>query len=285
MRIRNIPRNIPIRTRRVLNWQKNSAPYISGDFFADISDFSFYGPPLRIPNNEKNIEEAETIFCPSHLYEELISDFGYRINASTLILGNSDRDFEGPLENLPKSIKTVYRQNSTFNNETYKLLPIGLENIRLGQNGRKFLFDQKYSVKSKFSKVLIGPFTPTHPDRLPLLKLDAGNPKYFDVLKGRINPKKYAEISSQYKFIAAPRGNGLDTHRFWEALYRGSYPIVIKTAWSDTLERLGVPLITISAWNVEELERVSKLVLPNFNPCHIEIIWSQYWLKAISHNY
>lgn len=282
MQLRNIPRNIPIRTRRVLYWRKNNAPFLSGDYFADFCDVSMYGPAFRFPGpTKREIENARSIFCPGHKWEIFINQYGNNLSGKVLILGNSDRDFDGPLENLPDNFKTVYRQNSTFNNDTYKLLPIGLENIRLGQNGRKFLFDSRFSYRPKLNKVLVGPFAPTHPDRSFLLSLQEGSNSNFDIIKGRINPLKFAEKSSQYRFIAAPRGNGLDTHRFWEAIYRGSYPVVVKTPWSDLLESLGVPLVSISDWTISELERISTLELPDFNPKKLEFLWTDYWRKEI----
>jgi hypothetical protein len=241
-----------------------------------------YRPAFRFPGpTKREIENARSIFCPSHKYELFIDEYGRNLSAKVLILGNSDRDFDGPLTNLPSNFKTVYRQNSTFNNHTYKLLPIGLENVRLGQNGRKFLFDSRFSYRPKLNKVLVGPFAPTHPDRSFLLSLQESSNSNCVVIKRRIKPLGFAEISSQYKFIAAPRGNGLDTHRFWEAIYRGSYPVVVRTSWSDYLESLGVPLVPISEWNTSELERVSTLELPAINPKKIDYLWTDYWEREI----
>ena len=286
MQLRNIPRNIPIRTRRVLNWRKNNSPFLSGDFFADFCDVSIYEPLFRFGTpTRKEVQTARSIFCPSHKWELFVEEYGENLSARVLILGNSDRDFDGPLKNLPSNFKTVYRQNSTFNNDTYKLLPIGLENIRLGQNGRKFLFDNRFITTPKMGQLLVGPFRPTHPDRTFLISLETNSDDPWEVLHGRINPRKFSEISSRYRTIAAPRGNGLDTHRFWEALYRGSYPVVVKSDWSDSLESVGVPLITIKEWNREELHRVTELKLSGFDPRKISYLWTDYWMKEISNNY
>lgn len=37
---------------------------------------------------------------------------------------------------------------------------------------------------------------------------------------------KYVEEVRSHKFVLCPRGNGIDTYRFWESLYLGSIPIV-----------------------------------------------------------
>jgi hypothetical protein len=95
----------------------------------------------------------------------------------------------------------------------------------------------------------------THPERLDLLALKREEGPW-DFLEGRMKLAEYSKISSQYKFIACPRGNGLDTHRFWETLYRGSIPIVLRSNWSEMIQELGIPLLMVENWNAENLRKV-----------------------------
>lgn len=50
-----------------------------------------------------------------------------------------------------------------------------------------------------------------------------------------------------YAFVACPHGNGLDTHRFWEALLLGCVPIIK----SSGLDRLfdNLPVLIVNAWS------------------------------------
>ncbi len=41
-----------------------------------------------------------------------------------------------------------------------------------------------------------------------------------------LNSYAYRRLLQTYQFVASPRGNGLDCHRTWEALYLGATPIV-----------------------------------------------------------
>ena len=62
--------------------------------------------------------------------------------------------------------------------------------------------------------------------------------------------KKYKEYLidiAESKFTISPRGNGLDTHRLWEALYLGSIPVV-KTSVLDSLYK-DLPVLIINDWN------------------------------------
>jgi hypothetical protein len=51
-----------------------------------------------------------------------------------------------------------------------------------------------------------------------------------------------------HKFVACPRGNGVDTHRMWETLYMGSIPIVRRcesvAQWED------LPVCYIDSWDL-----------------------------------
>ena len=55
-----------------------------------------------------------------------------------------------------------------------------------------------------------------------------------------------------HKWIACPRGNGVDTHRFWEALYAGCIPLVDKSICSEAFDDL--PVIYIDDWSKITLE-------------------------------
>jgi hypothetical protein len=59
----------------------------------------------------------------------------------------------------------------------------------------------------------------------------------------------------------------------------------VKSNWSDSLESVGVPLITIKEWNLDELERVAKLKLSGFDPKKISYLWTDYWMREIANNY
>jgi len=93
----------------------------------------------------------------------------------------------------------------------------------------------------------------------------------------------YLDNIYNHKFILSPRGNGIDTHRKWEALYLKTIPIEVRNInntfyedlpicfvddWSDITEEFlnsEYDRITNSEWNLEKL---------NMN----------YWVKKIKSN-
>lgn len=85
---------------------------------------------------------------------------------------------------------------------------------------------------------------------------------------------------TEYAFVACPHGNGLDTHRFWEALNLGCIPI-IKTSGLDPL------FDNLPVWIVESWDQVSIVNMKNkieefrnktFN---YEKLTTNYWFKKI----
>jgi hypothetical protein len=262
--------------KRAKNWRQNSSPYISGDFFADISDVQLFAPRLRGRSySRRELNDAKVIFCPSNRIEEFVDLYGGEISPRILIFGNSDEEFTDFPFKIPASVKRIYLQNCQFEDERIKLLPIGLENLKLGMNGSpKLLVDSK----PKKNRVLIGPFGPTHQERAELAKLkNVQGP--WDFISERLTPVEYSRLAASYSFIAAPRGNGVDTHRFWETLYRGAVPIVLKSKWEQALAYLNLPHHAIQSWEPNVIaELVEKFPEPSFKPKELGPLWADWWI-------
>jgi hypothetical protein len=158
------------------------------------------------------------------------------ISATVLICGNSDQNFvSDPV--LPTSIKLWLCQNYAVENGFGKVLPIGLENLRLGKSGFK-----KFHKRSKkdliVNKVLVPPMQITNPVREELIRMCQSMPELFDVHLDYLDTKAYFELISNYKFVLVLEGNGFDTHRLWEVLYQGGIPVLLPTEWSNQILKL-----------------------------------------------
>lgn len=67
---------------------------------------------------------------------------------------------------------------------------------------------------------------------------------HIATLQGR---KEFLHTIRNHRFVLAPRGNGVDTHRLWEALYMGSIPIVKRHLALDEFQDL--PIAWINDWS------------------------------------
>lgn len=80
---------------------------------------------------------------------------------------------------------------------------------------------------------------------------------------GRI---RYLRQMRDCRLVVCPRGNGLDTHRFWEALYVGALPVVLNASYQAKIAReLSLPFIGLRSWadleNFREILRKAESVL------------------------
>lgn len=282
MKVRNIPPNLVKYLKRAALWHTNTSPYLSGDVFADFADVSLFPPILRsLGITTKQISEARVVFCPSHLFEKMMDEYGADLKPKVLILGNSDRDFTIPLVDVPVTVRKIFCQNLMFYHPLYTPLPIGVENSRLGTNGLKQLFTSSHNVSPKKSKILLGPFSNTHEDRIDIEGNIYSSADIY-VADGRLSPKEYSMLAAEYQFVASPRGNGQDTHRFWETLYRGGLPIVKSNEWTRQFIDIGFPLLEVSDWSQEELIRTLHQNTGNWKSAReLPQLWWPWWKSRI----
>jgi hypothetical protein len=64
-----------------------------------------------------------------------------------------------------------------------------------------------------------------------------------------VSPRENIQRLSEYEFCICPEGNGVDTHRLWEALYVNTIPIVIKSDFTDILLENNVPIVVLDDWS------------------------------------
>jgi hypothetical protein len=266
--------------KRAVRWRRNSTPYISGDAFADLCDFVYNPPKWRNFNRDVSISEAKSIFCKSHELQEMLDRHSKELSASVIICGNSDFEFHSLPLRIPESTKALFLQNSFISdNEFVFTIPIGLENFRLGVNGNpRFIRNSVIDRKSK-RKILFGPLSPTHPIRDIVIKRFGQDDPRWEFVSGRISPKEYDVLTRQFHMIAAVRGNGVDTHRLWESLYRGLTPIVALDNWWNSLQEFFPQVVTISEWNPSEISKIP--VLETFQPSNLPPLWMSFWEEKI----
>lgn len=269
--------------KKILRWRRNSSPFLSGDLFADMSDYVYKPPRFRAYERQQiPLRTAKVIFCQSENLQELFTSYYEEINASVVICGNSDFEFHALPEMIPPSVKALFLQNSFISDNKFIFtLPIGIENLRWGVNGNPRLF--KNQIANPNNKILFGPFGNTHPVRTQVIENFTGSGKYWDSLpSGRISPRKYARVARRYRLIAAVRGNGIDTHRHWESLYRGVTPVTLRDKWSESLVAIGIPFLLIDSWEEECISKLFSIPnMRNINPLEIDAIWEPYWRLLI----
>jgi hypothetical protein len=259
-----------------------NSPYLSGDSIANICDFVVPYPIKDVKKVRKKITKSNSVFINGHNMQEVYEVAGDLLSGKIVFSGNSDQNFTDDV--LLKNVSVQYFcQNSAINDLTnVKTLPIGIENIRLGRSGFRHIHKGLSHFKS-FDRVLVPPMSPTNASRVEVVALAKSNPESFDVVTGLLPTKEYFRIARGYKFIFACEGNGFDTHRLWEILYQNSFPVVLRTNWSTTLEWLQLPILYLNSVLDVTPDLLQDFLKENqhFSAEKSPQLWIPYWKDMI----
>ena len=191
-------------------------------------------------------QEAQSIFVYTHLLPYFKKYIAPRIyNPFTLITHNSDDGVTIEyldLLNHPQ-LQQWFAQNTQFAHEKLRALPIGMTNQQWGKDRVDTVFRQAKSWDK--TELLYANFREdTHPSRLEALEV-------IQSIRGVTKSEKvdfptFINELARHKFCLCPRGNGVDTHRFWEAQYLDCIPIIIKQDWIAAYS--GLPILVLDAW-------------------------------------
>jgi|TARA_R110002012_G_scaffold260919_2_gene442695 hypothetical protein len=246
---------------------------VNGEKFRSICDFEF---GQEVPDKENPLMYAE-----SDNY----------IKAINFIQSRSDRNFRLLTHNsdviidkceVPENLVSWHAQNLNFTHHKVFSLPIGLENPHWHPM-KVSVMQNSEDVKDRLIKA-VGQFNPMtfYEERYNLLEMATSGRVYADC-KSAINGfqfDNYVSSLRKYAFCLCPRGNGIDTHRVWEALYLGCIPIVKNYITHSCLSDM--PILFIDDWSEvtedrlqTEYDRINKIVFS------YEELQFSYWKKRI----
>ncbi len=194
---------------------------------------------------------------------------------------NGDYAFDSKFMSLieDKKINKIYAQNLDINSNysnKLTLLPIGIarEVFLHGDVNCLYSLMTKTYMNKKTKDIYINLNASTHELRGRVLNvLSNGN---WELIKTPKPYKEYLIDLSQHRFALCVRGNGLDTHRFWECLYLRVVPVIVYDKSLDNfisqLNKNSVPYYTINSLDFFKTQ-TSKFFCDeiyekfNFNDC------------------
>lgn len=101
--------------------------------------------------------------------------------------------------------------------------------------------------------------------------------RHYVTVESRTNMRTYLTGLKSHTFALCPRGNGVDTHRMWEALYMGCIPIVHRDLAMEDFYDL--PICFIDSWdevNEAFLEEAKKRIVID-----MEKLKMKFWINKI----
>jgi hypothetical protein len=195
-------------------------------------------------------------------------------NLKLIVFHNSDNNvhYESILSFLEKNPKVyVWAQNSRRWHPRIRPLPIGEEN-RMWRGGNASYEPPNMVSRSEQRDIdiLVPHWSNTHSIR-PLWLKQALERRDVTVLP-KLNKEDYLERVTESRAIVCPPGNGVDTHRCWDALTKGAWAIVEENTHTRTLleQYPSLHLIPIEDMT-SPIEIPDKL--PPFHPILLRPFW------------
>lgn len=191
-------------------------------------------------------KKASIIFIYTHLLDYFEQYILRRLDSPFILISHNSDDAVTVkhlgILNYP-FLKNWYAQNCEFSHNKLIAIPIGLANRQWGKEKVHQLICKSGSYKK--SKLVYSNFsTNTHPSRL--LLADKINSIQWITKDSEVQYDKYLEAMAEHCFCLCPRGNGVDTHRFWEAQYLNTIPIIVKSDWTPSYSNL--PILVLEDW-------------------------------------
>ena len=221
-------------------------------------------------------DNPRIIFCYSNRIQILSQKIGFFMNPFILVTHNSDQDVVDNYisQNILncKNLELWYTQNPCFEHEKMVFLPIGIANSQW-DHGNLSLFENDDFMKNIVKTKMVYFYFSIHTN-------PAKREKCYNSLIHRIewldsvSPIENFMRLKNYEFCICPEGNGVDTHRLWEAIYVKTVPIVIKSKFTDILIKNNLPLVVIDDWsdlNIEKLNYQDYNFADSFYPSFIRL--------------
>jgi hypothetical protein len=270
---------------KLFGFRRSSAPYLSGDTFRGLTKNVWDSQRQSI--DPEKLQESRLIFLEPELLDSFSNQVLNKLKSPvTLILGNSDINHGAELALLTQNplVKKVFAQNLREELPGAEILPIGLENRWLARNGELFLFKKNKGASiDRKSRIMWCFSAHTNPKERGDATRELNMCSTADNL-GELSPSAHQKALKGYAFVASPPGNGLDTHRTWEAMYQGCVPVLLRCYLSDSYSNLGLPVWVVDSYgelanlSEEQLKEKYLQLQPRFSS---EALWFDFWKNRI----
>jgi len=269
--MRDIPHRQPIDTDCARRWADVAYEENSGLFWARSS----------------RVRTATTIFCKIDHVLELFERLRLGRRRYVLLTGEGDLPCDAFRQGfLPANIAVWFATNVTHESSRVVPWPLGLGGAAESVTAKAPQIDPRPSHDPARTGWLYVNFRPdTNPAvRKPLydhyLAMSGSEWVTFDPPRAHNDNDLYLSRLATHRFVLCPAGNGVDTHRAWEALQAGAFPVVQRSCAARVYD--GLPVLI-----VDDLKDLSPEMLacawPQLVACSRDKLAQNHWRSRLEH--
>lgn len=254
-------------------------------------DFDFNYNPIITQETEKHLDldnitniynNPPVVFCYTYRLEILVQKIKFFENPFVLLTHNCDHNIEDSdttryLLESP-NLKRWYAQNVCISHEKLRILPIGMANDQWPHGNTSSIIENLNTPKTK--KVYFNFNISTNEQK----RIECYNTLRLKLSpEPTVSPQQYHSILAQYEFCICPEGNGVDTHRFWEALYLKCIPIVLQSSHIDILRtQLNIPMVVLQSWDEMDITTLDYSSYPMHSEEYYRPLSMDYYKQQIA---
>jgi hypothetical protein len=267
----------------------SSYPYLSGYTWAFFADWRLLGkdagsrPESFAP---EKVKLGDTVFVDFNCFDLFIRDYLPRIPDKFILItsnyGAGDAAVPGRFGELayhPKIYAWFLQNLDREPSGNLIPIPIGIASSHWPHGNTK-IFDQVIFIAKSLNMQKDIPIyinLTFRPERADCVE-------YFKKIGYPFTPAKslrdYLFDLARSKFVISPRGNGLDTHRLWEALLLGCYPVVKSSTLDSLYEDL--PVVVVKCWEEVTYEFLEQKYLEFRNrEWNMSKLYAPYWFDKV----
>lgn len=239
---------------------------------------------ISCENNVDFVNDGDLVYCKIDNLPLMVSLLSNTNKIVDIITHDSDYEInEYVFSRLyTPNIRRWWGVNVNYIHPNLKSIPLGIGNPYVLETPREEDFLSATDDRIDGKLLYINHRVETYPDerRQPYELFSTNNWITVEEPEKKGNFHRYMKSLSEHKFMLCPRGNGIDTYRFWECLYMGVIPIVKRCINVDFYADL--PILVIENYSditKEMLEtKYSEITSRSWNT---EKLTCDYWINTI----
>ena len=266
----------------------NPAECLTAERLIDGCDWAYWTEQHKGPTLPKEWKDGALVYCQTDHVFELFRKL--RLHPCRVILVSNESDHSVSPNHFaarPWNVVEWFGANATAEADRCHVLPRALANHYCALTLKPESFAGAIPDATERDRWL---YVNHRVETNPAVRQPAWNYFASKVAEGWITLESpaakgettdYARALREHRFICCPPGNGLDTHRMWEALYSKAIPVVLRSRVTEAFAEL--PIVLVNDYSEVTLQflqsEFAKLQHRTFN---FELLALSHWLKRLN---